>query len=69
MTQPHFVLELVGLVFVVHRDGQYGGFREIKSIGLVNFGEPLFLRELRRHVVDVLHSNGRGSRTCAKRII
>lgn len=69
MMRPHFVLELVGLVFIVYRDGQYRSFREIKSVGLVDFREPFFFRELRWHIVYVLHTNGSSARTCAKTII
>lgn len=57
----NLVLELVGLVLVVHRHSQNGHLRQRGAVSLVHLGEPLVLGELRRHVVYVFHSYGRGT--------
>lgn len=62
-SRSHFVLEFVGLVLVVDRHGEYGRLREVETVGLVHFGQPFVFGELRRHVVDVFHSNRSGARS------
>ena len=54
----YLVVEFVGLVLVVNGDGQDGRVRQGDAVRLVYFRVPFRFGELRRHVVDILDSNG-----------
>jgi len=55
MHAEYLVLEFISLVLVVDSDGEYRHFRQVRPFRLVHLGEPLFLCELRWHVVYIFH--------------